>query len=128
LTKTSSTCWGREDLTRIQANGKKQVEQAAIHSHLPKIAAEQMRTLLTKWCSQETGSWKIPTRSPPASLSKRNRQTFSKSHKRRVLYAPDFSLRSRISFLLNFSPFTTILYALNSNRQFLDFEKPIKDL
>jgi hypothetical protein len=39
---------GREDLTRIQANGKKQVELAAINSHLPKIAAEQMRTLLTE--------------------------------------------------------------------------------
>lgn len=38
----------REDLTRIQANGKKQVELAAIKSHLPKIAAEQMRTLLTE--------------------------------------------------------------------------------
>jgi hypothetical protein len=39
---------GREDLTRIQANGKKQVEIAAIGSHLPKIAADQMRTLLTE--------------------------------------------------------------------------------
>lgn len=39
---------GRDDLTRIQANGKKQVELAAIKSHLPKIAAEQMRTLLTE--------------------------------------------------------------------------------
>lgn len=38
----------REDLTRIQANGKKQVEIAAIRSHLPKIAADQMRTLLTE--------------------------------------------------------------------------------
>jgi hypothetical protein len=38
----------REDLTRIQANGKKQVELAAIKSHLPKIAAEQMRTILTE--------------------------------------------------------------------------------
>lgn len=38
----------REDLTRIQANGKKQVEIAAIKSHLPKIAAEQMRTILTE--------------------------------------------------------------------------------
>ncbi len=36
----------REDLTRIQANGKKQVELTAIKSQLPKIAAEQMRTLL----------------------------------------------------------------------------------
>ncbi len=39
---------GREDLTRIQVNGKKQVEAAAIKSHLPKIAADQMRTLLTE--------------------------------------------------------------------------------
>jgi hypothetical protein len=39
---------GRDDLTRIQVNGKKQVEEAAIKSHLPKIAADQMRTLLTE--------------------------------------------------------------------------------
>jgi hypothetical protein len=39
---------GREDLTRIQINGKKQVELAAINSHLPKIAADQMRTILTE--------------------------------------------------------------------------------
>ena len=39
---------GREDLTRIQANGKKQVEAAALKSHLPKIAADQMRMLLTE--------------------------------------------------------------------------------
>lgn len=39
---------GREDLTRIQANGKKQVEIAAIKSHLPKIASDQMRTMLTE--------------------------------------------------------------------------------
>ncbi|MBA4140519.1 MAG: DUF4230 domain-containing protein [Segetibacter sp.] len=38
----------RNDLTHIQANGKKQVEIAAIKSHLPKIAADQMRTLLTE--------------------------------------------------------------------------------
>ncbi len=38
----------RDDLTRIQANGKKQVEAAAIKSHLPQIAAEQMQTLLTE--------------------------------------------------------------------------------
>lgn len=37
---------GREDLTNIQVNGKKQVEMAAINSNLPKIAADQMRTLL----------------------------------------------------------------------------------
>ena len=39
---------GREDLTRIQINGKKQVELAAMKSYLPKIAADQMRTLLTE--------------------------------------------------------------------------------
>ncbi len=38
----------RDDLTRIQVNGKKQVEIAAIKSHLPKIAADQMRTILTE--------------------------------------------------------------------------------
>lgn len=38
----------REDLTRIQVNGKKQVELAAIKSHLPKIAADQMRAILTE--------------------------------------------------------------------------------
>ena len=55
----------RDDLTRIQANGKKQVELAAIKSHLPKIAAEQMRTLLTevvqskRWQLEDT--YKITT-------------------------------------------------------------------
>ena len=39
---------GREDLTQIQINGKKQVELAAIKSHLPKLAADQMRTILTE--------------------------------------------------------------------------------
>lgn len=38
----------REDLTRIQVNGKKQVEDAALKSDLPKMAAEQMRTMLTE--------------------------------------------------------------------------------
>jgi hypothetical protein len=38
----------RNDLTSIQLNGKKQVELAAIKSHLPKIAADQMRTILTE--------------------------------------------------------------------------------
>ncbi len=38
----------REDFTRIQENGKKQVETAAMKSDLPRMAAEQMRTLLTE--------------------------------------------------------------------------------
>jgi uncharacterized membrane protein YeaQ/YmgE (transglycosylase-associated protein family) len=47
----------REDLTRIQVNGKKQVEIAAIKSHLPKIAADQMRTLLTEVVQSK--NWQI---------------------------------------------------------------------
>jgi hypothetical protein len=47
----------REDLTRIQANGKKQVEQAAIKSDLPKMAAEQMRTMLTEVVQSK--NWQI---------------------------------------------------------------------
>jgi hypothetical protein len=39
---------GREDLTRIQTNGKKQVEVAAMKSLLPGIAADQMRILLSE--------------------------------------------------------------------------------
>jgi hypothetical protein len=48
---------GREDLTKIQANGKKQVEIAAIKSHLPKIAADQMRTILTEVV--QSRSWQL---------------------------------------------------------------------
>ncbi|MEO6584207.1 MAG: DUF4230 domain-containing protein [Ferruginibacter sp.] len=48
---------GREDLTRIQVNGKKQVENAAIKSHLPKIAADQMRMLLTEVVQSK--NWQI---------------------------------------------------------------------
>ena len=47
----------RDDLTRIQANGKKQVEAAAIKSHLPKIAADQMRTLLMEVV--QSRSWQL---------------------------------------------------------------------
>jgi hypothetical protein len=47
----------REDMTRIQANGKKQVEMAAIKSDLPKMAAEQMRTLLTEVVQSK--NWQI---------------------------------------------------------------------
>lgn len=58
---------GREDLTRIQANGKKQVEVAAIKSHLPEIAADQMRTLLTEVVQSKNwqleDSYKITDRS-----------------------------------------------------------------
>jgi hypothetical protein len=45
------------DLNRIHKNGKKQVEQAALRSHLPKIAADQMRLLLAEVIQGK--QWKI---------------------------------------------------------------------
>ncbi len=47
----------RKDLTLIQANGKKQVEISAIKSHLPSIAAEQMRTILIEVV--ESKNWRL---------------------------------------------------------------------
>ena len=41
----------RDDLEKIQIQGKKQVEEAALQSGLRKIAAEQMRTVLTEMVS-----------------------------------------------------------------------------
>ena len=38
----------REDLEKIQSQGKKQVEQAVLQSGLRKLASEQMRTVLTE--------------------------------------------------------------------------------
>lgn len=40
--------FSKDDLARIQQNGKRQVIEAAKKSHLPEVAAEQMRTLLTE--------------------------------------------------------------------------------
>ncbi len=40
--------FSKEDLAKVQQNGKKQVMEAAKKSHLPEVAAEQMRTLLTE--------------------------------------------------------------------------------
>ncbi len=66
----------REDLTRIQSNGKKQVEMAAIKSHLPKIAADQMRIMLTEvvqsknWQLENT--YKIIERADKLILSSNN--------------------------------------------------------
>lgn len=45
------------DLNRIHKNGRKQVEQAALRSHLPKIAADQMRLLLSEVVQGK--QWKI---------------------------------------------------------------------
>lgn len=40
--------FSKDDLAKIQQNGKRQVIEAAKKSHLPEVAAEQMRTLLTE--------------------------------------------------------------------------------
>jgi hypothetical protein len=47
----------RDDLTRIQVNGKKQVETAAIKSDLPRMAVEQMRIMLTEVVQSK--NWQI---------------------------------------------------------------------
>lgn len=47
----------RNDLTLIQANGKKQVEISAMKSDLPRIAKEQMRTILTEII--ESKNWRL---------------------------------------------------------------------
>ena len=57
--------FSRDDLSKIQQNGKKQVEIAALNSDLSKMAAEQMRTFLpeilqsNKWTLED--SYKITT-------------------------------------------------------------------
>lgn len=43
--------FSKDDLAKIQQNGKLQVIEAAKKSHLPEVAAEQMRTLLTELLS-----------------------------------------------------------------------------
>lgn len=61
--------FSRDDLEKIQKNAKKQVEIAAQNSNLKRIAAEQMRTLLTEviqsnnWVLED--SYKIGHELPP---------------------------------------------------------------
>jgi len=43
--------FSKDDLAKIQQNGKRQVIEAAKKSHLPEVAAEQMRILLTELLS-----------------------------------------------------------------------------
>lgn len=59
----------RDDLTRIQANGKKQVELAALKSDLPRMAAEQMRTLLTEVVQSK--QWQIENMHQITAVKKR---------------------------------------------------------
>jgi len=48
---------GREDLHKIQEQGKKQVQQAALNSGLIQIAVDQMRTLLSEILN--ANQWKL---------------------------------------------------------------------
>ena len=45
--------FSKEDLAKIQQNSKHQVIEAAKKSHLPQLAAEQMRTLMTELLSSK---------------------------------------------------------------------------
>lgn len=47
----------KNDLTLMQAQGKKQIEMAAVKSDLPKFAARQMRTVLTEVLQSK--NWKL---------------------------------------------------------------------
>lgn len=49
--------FSRDDLAKIQSNGKQQVILAARNSHLPQVAAEQMITLLTEIIYSK--EWKV---------------------------------------------------------------------
>ncbi len=53
--------FSKEDLAKIQQNGKKQVIEAAKKSHLPKIAEEQMKTLLTELLESKQFSLENPS-------------------------------------------------------------------
>lgn len=53
--------FSREDLANIQQNGKKQVIEAAKNSHLPEVAAEQMKTLMTELLQSKNFTLENPT-------------------------------------------------------------------
>ncbi|MDL1913384.1 MAG: DUF4230 domain-containing protein [Bergeyella sp.] len=50
----------KDDLARIQDNGKKQVMEVAQKSHLPVAVAEQMRTILTELLESKNFSLENP--------------------------------------------------------------------
>jgi len=53
--------FSKDDLARIQQNSKKQVIEAAKKSHLPEVAAEQMRTLVTELLNSKNFLLENPT-------------------------------------------------------------------
>ncbi len=54
--------FSKEDLAKIQENSKKQVIEAAKKSHLPEVAAEQMRTLMTELLSSKNFALENPSK------------------------------------------------------------------
>lgn len=54
--------FSKDDLAKIQQNGKKQVIEAAKKSHLPEVAAEQMRTLLTEFLDTKNFALENPSK------------------------------------------------------------------
>lgn len=53
--------FSKDDLARIQQNSKQQVIEAAKKSHLPEVAAEQMRTLMTELLNSKNYLLENPT-------------------------------------------------------------------
>ena len=53
--------FSKDDLARIQQNSKQQVIEAAKKSHLPEVAAEQMRTLMTELLNSKNFLLENPT-------------------------------------------------------------------
>ena len=53
--------FSKDDLAKIQQNSKQQVIEAAKKSHLPEVAAEQMRTLMTELLSSKNFLLENPT-------------------------------------------------------------------
>ena len=54
--------FSKDDLAKIQQNGKRQVIEAAKKSHLPEVAAEQMKMLLTELLSGKNFVLENPTK------------------------------------------------------------------
>lgn len=54
--------FSKDDLAKIQQNSKQQVIEAAKKSHLPEVAAEQMRTLLTEFLNAKNFMLENPSK------------------------------------------------------------------
>ena len=65
--------FSKDDLAKIQQNSKKQVIEAAKKSHLPEVAAEQMRMLLTELLDTK----KFSLENPSVISESKNRITYT---------------------------------------------------